>query len=67
MFVDEGVEGHPVPPAGGEVVDVDVWISGHEKKEEQQVRVVTSGPVCRFVGSGLTLRSSSDTTAAERL
>lgn len=27
MFVDDGIEGHPVPPAGGEVVDVHVWIS----------------------------------------
>ena len=26
VFVDEGVEGHPVSPAGGEVVDVDVGI-----------------------------------------
>ncbi len=32
MFVDERVEGHPVPPAGGEVVDVDVWISGQEEE-----------------------------------
>ena len=30
MFMDEGVERHAVTPAGGEVVDVDVWIS--EKK-----------------------------------
>ena len=30
VFMNEGVEGHSVTPAGGEVVDVDVWIS--EKK-----------------------------------
>ena len=38
VFVDEGVEGHPVSPAGGEVVDVDVWISGQEEE-------VTAGQV----------------------
>lgn len=32
VFVDESVEGHPVPPAGGEVVDVDVGISGEEEE-----------------------------------
>lgn len=31
MFVDEGVEGHPVPPAGGEVMDVDIRISAKKK------------------------------------
>lgn len=30
VLVDEGVEGHPVPPAGGEVVDVDVGIPEEE-------------------------------------
>ncbi len=30
MFVDEGVEGHPVSPAGGEVVDVDIGIPAQE-------------------------------------
>lgn len=27
VFVYEGVEGHSVLPAGGEVCDVDVWVS----------------------------------------
>lgn len=27
VFVNEGVEGHSVTPAGGEVVDVDIWIA----------------------------------------
>lgn len=35
VFVDESVEGHPVPPAGGEVVDVDVLISGPEEEVAQ--------------------------------
>ena len=30
VFVDEGVEGHAVPPAGGEVMDVDVGIPGEK-------------------------------------
>ena len=30
MLVDQGVEGHPVPPAGGKVVDVDVGIPEEE-------------------------------------
>lgn len=25
--MDESVEGHSVTPAGGEVVDIDIWIS----------------------------------------
>ena len=37
MFVDEGVEGHPVSPAGAEVVDVDVWIPG-QKEETHSFR-----------------------------
>ncbi len=32
VFVDESVESHPVSPAGGEVVDVDIWISGQEEE-----------------------------------
>lgn len=32
MFVDESIKRHPVPPAGGKVVDVDVGISA-EKQE----------------------------------
>lgn len=32
VFVNQGVESHPVSPAGGEVVDVDVGISGGRGK-----------------------------------
>ena len=27
VFMNESVEGHAITPAGGEVVDVDIWIS----------------------------------------
>ena len=33
MFVDEGVEGHAVSPAGGKVMDVYVGIPGDREKE----------------------------------
>lgn len=39
MFVDQGVEGHPVPPAGGEVVDVDVGIPEQEVRGDEQLRI----------------------------
>lgn len=35
VLVDESVEGHPVPPAGAEVVDVDVLIPGTEEEVAQ--------------------------------
>lgn len=77
VFVDEGVEGHPVPPAGGEVVDVDVWISGQEEEVNSSSRSRV-GPKLKINGADgkrsvksvvwiLTLPSSSDTRAAERL
>lgn len=31
MFVDDSVKRHPVPPAGGKVVDVDVGISAEKE------------------------------------
>lgn len=34
VFVDQSVEGHAVPPAGGEVVDVNVRIP-EEKRRHQ--------------------------------
>lgn len=34
VLVDEGVEGHPVPPAGREVVDVDIGIPEEETTTE---------------------------------
>ena len=33
VFVDEGVEGHAVSPAGGKVMDVDVGIPGKREKK----------------------------------
>ncbi len=41
VFVDEGVEGHAVSPAGGEVVDVHVGIP-EEKTGEQTTTVKTT-------------------------
>lgn len=38
MFVDEGIKCHPISPAGGEVMDVDVGIS--EQKAEVRVLFV---------------------------
>lgn len=32
VFVDEGVEGHAVSPAGAEVVDVHVWIPDDKQR-----------------------------------
>lgn len=43
MFVDQSIEGHPVSPAGGEVVDVDVWISEREDSESE-LKIRTTEP-----------------------
>ncbi len=32
VFVDEGVEGHAVSPAGGEIVDIHVWIPDDKQR-----------------------------------
>lgn len=77
VFVDEGVEGHAVPPAGGKVVDVDVGVPAEEGKKFKEM---LSAPTCNnkkkhskllsttvFVALSLTRLSSSDTTAAVRL
>lgn len=42
VFVDEGVEGHPVSPAGAEVVDVDVGIPGQEQEVTARQVLFTS-------------------------
>ena len=44
MFVDESVEGHPVSPAGGEVVDVNVWISGPEEETRTENKKILKTP-----------------------
>ena len=40
MFVDDGVEGEPVPPAGGKVAHVDVRVAGCLHLAPQQQRVL---------------------------
>ena len=51
VFVNDGVEGEAVPPAGGEVPDVDVVVSGslHLAPEQQGV-LRTLGLRTRVVG-----------------
>lgn len=36
MFVYQCVEGHAVPPARGEIVNVDVWIPNKDKAQEKR-------------------------------
>lgn len=58
VFVDQGVEGHAVPPAGGEVVDVHVGIP--EKRRHHlslwliYVTVTVSGAVHVVRAAGVT-------------
>lgn len=66
VFVNEGIESHAVSPAGAEVVDVDVGIAvkhTHTRTISHGAHVNTSFGLKS--GGVLTLRSSSDTTAAE--
>lgn len=68
MFVNEGVERHSVTPAGGEVVDVDIWIAAkkHRSRLAHTISLIMQTAVAGQ-NTQLTLPSSSDTTEAERL
>ena len=35
MFVYQGIEGHAVPPAGGEIVNVDVRVPSRDQAQEK--------------------------------
>ena len=48
VFVDEGVEGHPISPAGGEVVDVHVGIPEEQTHLEL---IVTSSQVSHSINT----------------
>lgn len=37
VFVYQSIESHAIPPAGGEIVDVDIGVSAKDRAQEQSL------------------------------
>lgn len=38
VFVYQSIEGHAIPPASGEIVDVDIGVPAKDRAQEQSLR-----------------------------